>query len=124
MTRHLGPSWFDESLTGSAWREETTLGVELFRRGEHLVFSPAAALYHFESVTGGCENRVLTPERKEARLLLENRFLRSLYRDSAPMRALGGLLLGAREARESSPDGSRADALLRSARAFLRSRRG
>lgn len=122
MTALFGDRWFDEAFDGSAWREETTLGVELVRRGEHLLFAPLASLYHFEAVAGGCENREVSPEQREARLVLENLFLKRLYRDSPLGRAAGPALLALREARTG--DGPRLQALLRGARAFLRSRDG
>ncbi|MHB1846322.1 MAG: glycosyltransferase [Deltaproteobacteria bacterium] len=57
MNELFGDRWFDESLVGSAFREESTLGIRIVRLGRHLVYAPDAALLHFESVVGGCNNR-------------------------------------------------------------------
>jgi GT2 family glycosyltransferase len=57
LTAIYGNAWFDERMFSSAFREETVLGAELFRAGEHLVYAPKALLTHFESVVGGCANR-------------------------------------------------------------------
>jgi hypothetical protein len=102
MSSLLGDRWFDETLTGSAHREETTLGVELFRRGHHLVFAPEASLLHLEAEQGGCENRgALTLQQRVAHSALDYLFLNRLY---APARALRGwapLLTVAREVRHA-----------------------
>jgi glycosyltransferase involved in cell wall biosynthesis len=57
MNALFGASWFDEIFDGSAFREESTTAIWIFRRGKYFVFAPDAALYHFESATGGCNNR-------------------------------------------------------------------
>jgi glycosyltransferase involved in cell wall biosynthesis len=57
MNGLFGARWFDERFGGSAFREESTIAIWIFRRGHHLVFAPDAALHHYESTTGGCNNR-------------------------------------------------------------------
>lgn len=80
MNALFGRDWFDETLTGSAHREETTLALRLFRLDEHFVYAPDASLLHFEAESGGCENRVAeSEESRRRRLELEYRFLRRLF---------------------------------------------
>jgi GT2 family glycosyltransferase len=94
----LGPSWFDESLDGSAHREETTCALALFRAGGFFVYAPRASLYHFEAVDGGCENRKdEAPPALRRRLGLEYLFLNRLYSHDEVLRALGPLGLLVRE---------------------------
>lgn len=94
MNAILGERWFDERFTGSAFREETTLGVEVYRRGHYYVFAPEAALYHFESVSGGCGNRARRTTKQQVwHYTLEYLYLNKLYEPSALMRALAPLLL-------------------------------
>ncbi len=97
----LGPRWFDERLSSSAFREESLLSVELFRRGAYLVYEPRAALYHFESLRGGCESRApRRPLEARARHLgLDYHFVRRLHQDS-PFGPLAALLLAARDLRD------------------------
>ncbi|MBX7099004.1 MAG: glycosyltransferase [Myxococcaceae bacterium] len=80
VTALVGSRWFDEGLTGSAHREESTLALELQRRGACLAYVPGASLRHLEAEEGGCENR--GPQRLEQRrnrAALEQRYLRRLY---------------------------------------------
>ncbi len=90
MDAWFGAAWFDETIAGSAFREETSLALEVFRRGGHFVFAPRASLYHLESTGGGSLNR---DRRSLARRIeyqaLEYDFLRRLYR---PLGLLGMLL--------------------------------
>jgi glycosyltransferase involved in cell wall biosynthesis len=98
----VGPAWFDESLTGTAFREETTLAMELFRRGEHFVYAPDAALEHLEAVSGGCANRWIGPlEKRAAQAGLDYLFLHRLYERSGFLRAVGSLLRARRDLRDS-----------------------
>jgi len=92
MNRLLGPAWFDAGLTGSAIREESTLALEISRAGEHLVFVPDAALEHFESERGGCNNRGRrsTRERIQHRSL-ESLFLARLYQGAGWLHAASAL---------------------------------
>jgi len=92
MTALFGPRWFDESLTGTAFREESTLAIRIIRAGQFLVFAPKASLFHFESLQGGCENRTqMTPEQKLRRTSLEYAFLGHLYERSAVLGSVGKL---------------------------------
>lgn len=94
MNAMLGEAWFDERFTGSAFREETTLGVEVYRRGHYYVFAPEASLYHFESVSGGCGNRAKrTTKQQVMHYTLDYLYLNKLYEPSTLMRALAPLLL-------------------------------
>lgn len=96
----LGSEWFDASLPGSAHREESTLAVELFRRGLYLVYAPEASVYHFESEVGGCRNRGPLSERERVdHLALDYYFLDRLYQSWRLMRRVGPFLLGARQIR-------------------------
>ncbi|MHB8418606.1 MAG: glycosyltransferase family 2 protein [Myxococcales bacterium] len=98
----LGPAWFDESLTGTAFREESTLAMELFRRGAHFVFEPEASLEHLEAVAGGCANRWIGPlEKRAAQAGLDYLFLHRLHERSAALRALGSLARARRDLRDS-----------------------
>jgi glycosyltransferase involved in cell wall biosynthesis/GT2 family glycosyltransferase len=101
MTSAFGARWFDERFEGSAFREESTLAVQIFRSGLHFVYCPDAVLYHFESVAGGCENR---NARRNLRQLvrhytLDYLFLNRLYEPSEPLRAVAPLLLLLRDVR-------------------------
>jgi glycosyltransferase involved in cell wall biosynthesis/GT2 family glycosyltransferase len=94
MNAILGEQWFDERFTGSAFREETTLGVEVYRRGHYYVFAPEASLYHFESVRGGCGNRARRTSKQQVwHYTLEYLYLNKLYEPSALLRAVAPLLL-------------------------------
>jgi|GEM_PF-4076842 len=98
----LGEAWFDERLGGSAHREETTLCVELFRRGGHLVFARDASLLHLEAESGGCDNRGAISARKEIdHLALDYLFFRRFFRDLGPMAPLAPLAFLARDVRIS-----------------------
>jgi GT2 family glycosyltransferase len=92
MNHWFGAAWFDEGLGGSSFREETTLAVEIFRRGGYFVFAPAATLFHRESNEGGSLNQ---DRRSLARRIehqsLEYRFLRRLYRGLGPLGPLVAL---------------------------------
>ena len=103
MNRLFGKSWFDENLTGSAIREESTLALEVNRAGEYLVFVPDAALEHFEARRGGCGNREQrsVPERVRHRVL-ETLFLARLYRGA-------GLLHGVSAARAAIQEIARSE---------------
>jgi len=92
MNGLFGRDWFDAGLTGSAIREESTLALEISRAGEHLVFVPDAALEHFESERGGCNNRGRrsTRERIQHRSL-ESLFLARLYRGTGWLHAASAL---------------------------------
>ncbi len=115
----LGPKWFDESLDGSAHREETTVALELFRRGSFLVYAPHASLYHFESLSGGCENRVVEDDaRLSKRLSLEYLFLNRLYSHDGLLRTLGPLGLLARDVFKGDPDRARKALLSLHARGY------
>jgi len=92
MDHWFGPAWFDETLGGSAYREETSLALEIFRRGGYLVFAPRASLTHRESSEGGSLNQ----DRKSlARRIehqsLEYRFLRRFYRGLGPLGPIAAL---------------------------------
>jgi GT2 family glycosyltransferase len=98
----MGPRPFDESLPGSAHREETTLAMELFRRGHYIVFAPEASLLHLEAESGGCENRgPLTVRKRLDHLALDYLFLNRLYENNAALRTFAPLLQGVREVREA-----------------------
>jgi GT2 family glycosyltransferase len=102
ITRLFGERWFDERITGSAHREETTLCVELFRRGGHLVFAPEASLLHLEAEAGGCENRgVLSPKKEIDHLALDYLFFRRFFRDLGPLAPVAPLAFFSREVRQS-----------------------
>jgi GT2 family glycosyltransferase len=102
MDALFGQAWFDERLEGSAHREETTLCVELFRRGGHLVFAPGASLLHLEAEAGGCENRGQFSSRKEIdHLALDYLFFRRFFRDLGPFASLAPLSFLLRDVRQS-----------------------
>ena len=101
MNRWFGPQWFDESIAGSAFREETSLAVELFRRGGYLVFAPQASLLHLESGAGGSLNRDRKSlERRIEYQALEYRYLRRLYRGLGVLGPLAALGSYARDLRD------------------------
>jgi len=102
MNRLFGPAWFDAGLTGSAIREESTLALEICRAGEHLVFVPDAALEHFESERGGCNNRGRrsTRERIQHRSL-ESLFLARLYQGAGWLHAASALRAAIAEVRRA-----------------------
>jgi GT2 family glycosyltransferase len=101
MDRWFGPAWFDEALGGSAYREETSLAVEIFRRGGYLVFAPRASLYHRESSEGGSLNQDRKSlERRIEHQSLEYRFLRRFYRGLGPLGALAALGSYARDLKD------------------------
>lgn len=80
LTHWFGTQWFDESLHGSAHREESTLALEILRRGGNFVYAPRASLYHFEAEIGGCENRQLfDPSKRLKHLALDQLFLNRFY---------------------------------------------
>lgn len=99
----FGSRWFDERFVGSAFREETTLAVRIFRAGLHFVYAPDAVLYHYESVAGGCENR--NDKRTLAQLArhyaLDYLFLNTLYSTLPLGRDLAPLLLLVRDVRQT-----------------------
>jgi GT2 family glycosyltransferase len=102
LLREMGPRPFDESLPGSAHREETTLAIELFRRGHYIVFAPEASLLHLEAESGGCENRgPLTVHKRLDHLALDYLFLNRLYAPKPLLRTFAPLLQGVREVREA-----------------------
>jgi glycosyltransferase involved in cell wall biosynthesis/GT2 family glycosyltransferase len=96
MNALLGECWFDERFQGSAFREESMLGMELFRRGAHLVYAPDAFLYHHAAEEGGCESRS-RQRTLRARIRHEGYeylFLNELYRGRSWLRLLApGLTL-------------------------------
>jgi hypothetical protein len=101
MNRWFGGVWFDESLGGSAFREETTLAVEVFRRGGYFVFAPKASLYHSESTEGGSLNQDRKSlERRIEHQALEYRFLRRLYQPLGPVGAVLPLMSYTRDLRD------------------------
>jgi glycosyltransferase involved in cell wall biosynthesis len=111
MTAIYGQAWFDERMPPPAFRDETLLGTELFRRGEHLVFASNAVLTHFESVLGGCGFRSKRSIRKLAdHFSMDYLFLNRLYEPWGLARALAPLLLLRRELELAS---SRTNALKR-----------
>jgi hypothetical protein len=80
MNALFGKSWFDERFVGSAFREESMLALQMFRRGAHFVFAPEAGLYHFESVDGGCNTRAKRTLRQRINHDgLDDLFLMELY---------------------------------------------
>jgi GT2 family glycosyltransferase len=92
MDAWFGPAWFDEGIAGSAFREETTLALEVFRRGGYFVFAPQASLFHLESSEGGSLNRDRRSlQRRIEYQALEYRFLRRFYRPFGPLAALASL---------------------------------
>jgi GT2 family glycosyltransferase len=101
MNHWFGQTWFDEELRGSAFREETSLAIEIFRRGGYFVFAPHASLYHRESNEGGSLNQ---DRRSLARRIehqaLEYRFLRRLYRRLGPLGSVAALGSYARDLRD------------------------
>lgn len=104
----LGSQWFDELLTGSAHREETTLAVGLLRRGLYCVFAPKASLLHVENVEGGCENRTArTAQRRLQTYALEYRFLmHHFFRPFGWLRFLAPLRFLKQEVKLYSPSAS------------------
>lgn len=93
-TSLLGTSWFDERMPPAAFRDETMLGTELFRRGEHLVYAPQACLYHFESATGGCGFRSKRPIKKLIdHFAMDYLWLNRLYEPVPWLRNVGPALL-------------------------------
>jgi GT2 family glycosyltransferase len=104
MQSIFGEAWFDERLEGSAHREETTLCVELFRRGGHLVFARDASLLHLEAEAGGCENRgALSTQQELDHLTLDYLFFRRFFRDLGPLAPLAPLSFLLREVRQAPP---------------------
>jgi GT2 family glycosyltransferase len=111
MTAHLGTRWFDEALEGVAHREETTTAIDLFRRGELLVYAPRGQLFHEEHEVGGCENRgVLARSSARRRRAQEQRFLRRLYSALGPLAGPAAAISAFRDIRTAGP-GRRAEAL-------------
>jgi GT2 family glycosyltransferase len=101
MDHWFGSAWFDEGLVGSAYREETTLAVDIFRRGGYFVFAPRATLFHRESNEGGSLNQDRKSlERRIEHQSLEYRFLRQLYSGLGPLGALLSLGSYARDLRD------------------------
>lgn len=93
MQAFFGESWFDERLEGSAHREETTLCVELFRRGGYLLFARQASLLHLEAESGGCENRgALSTQREIHHLSLDYLFFLRFFRDFGPFATFAPLM--------------------------------
>ncbi|MFZ5469898.1 MAG: glycosyltransferase [Myxococcota bacterium] len=98
MVALFGESWFDERFTGSAFREESTLAVQIFRHGHHFVYAPNALLYHYESVVGGCGNRgTKTLKQLITHYSLDYLFLNRLYEPMTLTRLFGPLLLALRD---------------------------
>lgn len=124
MNALLGPAWFDARLEGSAHREESTLTMQLYRRGEHLVYAPRAALYHFEAENGGCENR---GARSAGNLLahraLDYLFLHRLYEPLGAGQALAPWLLFFRDLHHAPDVRTKLEEGVRSFRAYFRGRR-
>ena len=54
---------FDERFTGSAWGEDTDLGLRVKHLGYLLVLDPRIRLVHLALRTGGCGNRSATEKR-------------------------------------------------------------
>jgi GT2 family glycosyltransferase len=97
----LGERWFDERFEGSAFREESALGVEIFRRGGYLVFARDAFLYHRAAEEGGCESR---SRRRTLRARIRHQgfeylFLNELYGGRSWLRLLAPGLTLRRDAR-------------------------
>lgn len=102
MNAMFGDDWFDERFVGSAFREESTLATEIFRRGAQFVYAPNAALYHFESVSGGCENRnKRTLAQSVKHYALDYLFLNHLYAPVPAARTVGPLLLLLRDLKDA-----------------------
>jgi hypothetical protein len=125
MSNLFGEAWFDERFTGSAFREESALATEIFRRGHHFVYAPDAVLYHFESVSGGCENRETkrTLRQKVGHYTLAYLFLNRLYEPVGILRALAPLLLMIRDVRSADQWRYRVEKAYVNARAFFAARR-
>jgi glycosyltransferase involved in cell wall biosynthesis len=125
MTEAFGQRWFDESLQGSAFREETTLGLAILRHGGHLVFGPDAVLTHFQSESGGCDNRKKkTIAQRSAQAVLEYRFLARLYELNPLLRILAPWQLGARDTFKARSLGGVALRAFVNLRGYLGSLRG
>jgi hypothetical protein len=102
MRALIGGTWFDERLGGSSFREESTLAVEIFRRGAYFVYAPDASLFHFESSEGGCSNRgERTLKQQVAHAGLEYLFLNRLYARNPFMRVGAPLLAAARDIKQT-----------------------
>lgn len=121
MNAVLGQAWFDEGLTGSAHREETTTAVKLFRRGEHLVHAPLAGLLHLEAMQGGCETRAVDDARQTRQYALEYLFLNRLY--PGALRAFGPLWFTLRDLRIPEHRGERLRRLSLNLKGYVRGRR-
>lgn len=90
MNGAFGSKWFDETLTGTAFREETTLALRCARLGLYFLFAPKAELFHFESARGGCGNRTeKTLAQLVAHYALDHLYLRRLYGFSSIAAATG-----------------------------------
>jgi GT2 family glycosyltransferase len=124
MNNLFGEAWFDERFSGSAFREESALATEIFRRGRHLVYTPDAVLYHFESAFGGCENRggKRTLRQTVEHYTLDYLFLNRLYEPVGILRALGPLLLMIRDVRSVDRWRYRLEKAYVNARAFFAAR--
>ncbi len=101
MNALLGERWFDERFAGSAFREESALGMDIFRRGGHLVFARDAFLYHHAAEEGGCESRSRqrTLGARARHAGFEYLFLNELYRGRSWLRLLAPGLTLRRDAR-------------------------
>lgn len=98
MTPLYGNAWFDERMPPAAFRDETLLGAELFRAGEHLVYAPKAELFHFESASGGCGFRSRRPIRKLIdHFSMDYLFLNRLYEPVGVAQAIAPWLLYRRD---------------------------
>jgi glycosyltransferase involved in cell wall biosynthesis/GT2 family glycosyltransferase len=125
MNNLFGETWFDERFTGSAFREESSLATQIFRHGRHFVYAPNAVLYHFESVTGGCENRGGKRRLRDSirHYTLDYLFLNRLYEPVGILRALAPLLLLIRDTRSVDRWRWRIEKAYVNASAFLAARR-
>lgn len=98
VTELLGVTWFDERMPPPAFRDETLLCTELWRAGEHLVYTPDAVLYHFESASGGCGFRAQrTIKQLVKHYSMDYLFLNKLYEPVPPLRQLAPWLLVRRD---------------------------
>lgn len=122
MNALFGAQWFDASLGGSAHREETTLAIELFRRGEFFVYAPKASLFHFEAMAGGCETRTQELGKQVRHYSLEYLFLNRLYQRGA-LRSVAPLLFAARDLKIPEARGERLRRLYLNARGYVQGRR-
>jgi hypothetical protein len=125
MEAAFGQDWFDESLEGSAFREETTLGLAILRHGGHLIFGPDAVLTHFQSEVGGCDNRAdKTLAQQAAHSTLEYRFLAHLYELNPLLRLLAPWQLAARDTLGAKTLPAAAQRALANVKGYLSSLRG